>query len=324
MELQEIRPLISVIVPVYNVEQYILRCMESILLQTYQNYEIIVVDDGSPDDSILLVSQIARNDSRIRILRHGKNRGLMQARRTGYLSAQGDYVVFVDSDDFLPNNSLEILLKNIQQSKSDIASGGYQIVFNNTFGDIISPKSIGNYSPKDVLLKLLRFEIQHSIWGKIFKRTLFDVSIPVIEHQTLAEDVILFYTLLTKSKKICYFDNVVYYYYQNEKSSTKSRLDMSKFESFIKAFNFRYELINSIGDNEITTEYFRFSLRLISQYIKINMPNILLYKIDFAKQNFNYTNLKGIYGRWKAVLLVLMFKNQFLRNLVFKINKKVN
>ena len=114
------RPVVSVVVPVYNVEQFLEECVDSVLAQTFQNYEIILVDDGATDNSGDICDKYAENDSRVRVI-HRKNGGLSAARNTGLDAANGEYIYFLDSDDYIKANTLETLVAAATKDKSDVA-----------------------------------------------------------------------------------------------------------------------------------------------------------------------------------------------------------
>lgn len=120
-------PLISIIVPIYKVEKYLKKCVESILTQTYKNYELILVDDGSPDNCPVLCDEFAQRDSRIVVI-HKKNGGLSEARNEGLNIARGEYIGFVDSDDYIEPNMYELLLNKIVLTKADMAVCNYKYV----------------------------------------------------------------------------------------------------------------------------------------------------------------------------------------------------
>ena len=115
---------VSVIVPVYNVEQYIRKCIESILNQTYNKMEIILVDDGSTDNSGIICDEYSKRDKRIKVI-HKINGGLSDARNAGLDICTGDYIVFVDSDDYIKNNMIEMLHKDILEKRADISVCSY-------------------------------------------------------------------------------------------------------------------------------------------------------------------------------------------------------
>ena len=120
------KPLISVIVPIYKVEKYLNKCVKSIINQTYKNLEIILVDDGSPDNCGKICDKLAERDDRIRII-HKKNGGLSSARNAGIEIANGEYIGFVDSDDYIDNDMFETLYNNIKDNNADLSIIGYQI-----------------------------------------------------------------------------------------------------------------------------------------------------------------------------------------------------
>ena len=116
-------PIISICIPVYNVEKYVGRCLESILSQSFKDIEIVIVNDCTPDKSMDIVRHYAEVDSRIKIVEHDINHGLMMARRTGYMAAMGEFITFCDSDDTMPVGALESLYNKAIQTNADIVSG---------------------------------------------------------------------------------------------------------------------------------------------------------------------------------------------------------
>ena len=117
-------PEISIIVPIYNVEQYLKRCVDSILAQTFKDFELILVDDGSPDSCPFICDEYARIDSRIKVI-HKANGGLSDARNAGLEMAMGNYIAFVDSDDWIASDTYEYLYELIKKNKADVVSGSY-------------------------------------------------------------------------------------------------------------------------------------------------------------------------------------------------------
>ena len=122
--------LISVIVPIYNVEKYINRCIDSIIEQTYTNLEIILVDDGSTDNSGSICDEYAKKDNRIKVI-HKENGGVSSARNVGLDTAIGQYITFVDSDDYIEKKYCEILLKTLKKQKADCVACGYNRIYKN-------------------------------------------------------------------------------------------------------------------------------------------------------------------------------------------------
>lgn len=215
---------VSVVVPVYKVEKYIRRCIESIQQQTLNDIEIIVVNDCTPDNSMAIVEELAKNDGRIRIFNYGKNRGPMCARETGYMAATGDYITFCDSDDYLPEDSLEVLYNEAIKTEADIVSGNF--IYITIDGKEILKRNrlpYGNAS-EDIYRALLRKDIQHTLCGKLFKASLLkDYNYKTYEHATNGEDGCLFYQVVQHVDKMAQIERSVYYYAQNIESSTQKR-----------------------------------------------------------------------------------------------------
>lgn len=217
---------ISVIIPVYNVEKYIGQCIESILAQTMQDFEIVIVDDCSPDGSMEVVRKYAEGDSRFHIVRHERNLGLMQTRKSGYSVAKGEYSLFCDSDDFLPPNAMEILYQEAVRTAADVVSGNIVLFYPEDGREEIRTSSL-NYGNgmTEVYKSLLLSEYHHNLCGKIFKtRILQDYKYKTFDHFTNGEDGYLFYQVMEHVTKVFHLPEPVYYYRQNMQSSTRIRM----------------------------------------------------------------------------------------------------
>ncbi len=236
---------VSVVVTVYNVEKFIRRCIESIQKQTIKDIEIIVVDDGTPDNSMDIVEEIAKSDERITIIRHEKNMGLMWARRTGYMAANGEYIAFCDSDDYLPVDSIENLLIEAERSHADIVSGNYMCITVDGQRTIFQNKLKYGNDKVSVFKSLLRDEIKHTIWGKLYRASILkDYPYKTYEHFTNGEDGCLFYQIVENTEKIVQIDKSVYYYMQNMQSSTHVRYKEKSIKSICILNNTRHHIIS--------------------------------------------------------------------------------
>ncbi len=214
--------LISVVVTIYNVEKYISRCLDSILSQTYRNFELIIVNDGTPDNSMLIAEQYRHRDKRVRLVDYGNNVGLMCARRRGYLEANGDYVFFIDSDDTIPEDALKYLVSKAETTRPDIVAGqGQHYLCNGTSKQISFRLPYGN-DRKGLYKALTHYAFPHYIWGKLIKKDLLLVhDYKYFDKLTNAEDYALIYQLAENVEKVETIDRVVYNYYQNLGSSTQ-------------------------------------------------------------------------------------------------------
>jgi len=218
--------LVSIIVPVYNVEQYLMRCVDSILNQSYKNLEIILVNDGSTDNSLEICQVLERKDSRIKVVTQ-QNLGLSEARNTGLQNASGDYIGFVDSDDYIESRMIEILLTNLQENNADVSCGRAFIHSRN--GVIRHPnnnhKEIIIISDKNNLIKTyLDGSITMAAWDKLYKKeALIGIK---FDKNTFNEDADFILKLcLTGKKFVC--DSRKYYHYvkRNEGSLTGSKFN---------------------------------------------------------------------------------------------------
>lgn len=218
-------PKVSVCIPVYNVEQYIGRCIESVQSQSLKDVEIIIVDDCSPDRSMEIVRRYAKKDSRIKEIEHNENHGLMVARCTGYMAAKGDYITFLDSDDTLAEGALESLVSAAIKENADIVSGTIKYIPNNRV-PYLWPNKLQYGTDKISMYKsMLLDECGHNLCSRLFRRELLqDHQYETFEKATNGEDGILFYQVVDNAKKIVAVDHVVYEYYQNISSSSNVRL----------------------------------------------------------------------------------------------------
>lgn len=271
-------PKVSVIVPVYNVEKYIGRCIESIQKQTLKEWELILVDDCSQDNSPSLMREYARKDKRIQLLFLEENHGPMVARRRGDEIAIGEYITYCDSDDWFSNDALEILYNAASGANADIVTGQIKKVF----GDgIEKPFDIHNTlmygDSREALLKsILRREIHQGIAGKMFKREVVQQkNFTVLEHCTMSEDAAVLFQYVDKSNRACVVEDFIYNYYMRPESTTHTnrtaiqvenmcmttvlRMEIaSKYPSLFIDMN-RYFIMNLVGDSrkykDLLTKY---------------------------------------------------------------------
>jgi glycosyltransferase involved in cell wall biosynthesis len=224
--------LISIVVPVYGVEDYIAECIESLLAQRYRNLEIIVVDDGSPDRSAEICEAYAAHDRRIRIVRK-PNGGLVSARKAGVAVATGEYLGFVDGDDWVGSDFFECLHEHAASARADLVISGHVRDF---FGkrEVIPPRTaLGAYDREGVLEALLPVAIyngvffQHGVstyvWNKLFRRSAAAPFVRDINEEiVMGEDAALTYPYLAASSRVCVCGPASYFYRQRSNSIVKS------------------------------------------------------------------------------------------------------
>ena len=320
---------ISVVIPVYKVEQYLRRCINSILGQSYKNIEIILIDDGSPDKCGKICDEYKKKDSRIKVI-HKVNGGLSEARNYGIDVATGEYIIFVDSDDFVNENMCEILLSNAKKYSADIVGCNFKEVFTNNKSKINEQKMKNNieiYSNIE-MIKQLYFNLttdKNVVWNKIYKRKIFfdkKIRFPV---GILHEDDYIIYKLYYKANKVVYINDILYYYFRHENTitynfSNKNIIDLIKGRIeqyfFIKDKN---ENLNNIIKAHSIDFYFYINKLILKNNMNKNIDVFKIlknYKKMIIEENKNillnpYMNLK----RYIKFLLIYFNLNWILKKI---------
>ena len=222
---------ISVIVPIFRIEKYLPKCIDSLLNQTFSDFELILVDDGSPDNCPKICDDYAKTDSRIKVI-HKKNGGLVSARKEGLKNAAGTYITFVDGDDWVDKFYLDILFNLAELNDADLVVTGHFREFDGKI-ETIKPKMVGVYDEKELKSKILPYAIyngefcEHGIstyvWNKLFKTELLcDVLFDVPNEIIMGEDAAITFSYLTISKSLVISSTPLYYYRQRHDSIVKS------------------------------------------------------------------------------------------------------
>ena len=226
----------SIIVPAYNAANTLIRCVDSILTQTFQDYEAILVNDGSTDNTKEIIDEYARKDARI-IALHKSNGGVSSARNEGIKAARGEYIVFIDADDYINNTYLE----NFNKSNADLIICGYT-----PFGKTnIENKPLEFYSEnKDEIIEHINTNFRQPYfgapWCKAIRRSLFnDHELQFNANLRCGEDIELFFRLLSHIKSLKIFDSVGYYYYASP---------VSKYKLSAEEYKYHAETINKAID----------------------------------------------------------------------------
>lgn len=309
-------PQISILIPLYNVQNYIERCLDSIKNQTFDDYEIIMVDDGCTDSTMEVVDNWTKinRDIKTTVLKHTQNSGLMLARRTAYTNASGRYFVFVDSDDFLPNDALQILYSAIENSNLDLVAGAFNLV-NDQETTIKQSGATGIFDARDYVEFLLSGKLTHSLCGRIFRRDLFssENSLPAFIGQTNSEDMMLSYSLVPYIKNFGIISNPVYNYYYNPNSSSKVRYSLRQFKQLVRASNYVVSILHTNLPEELQKLLERKISSRITALLMQDCPREALQDID--KEIIEYFSLSRLisnlgctngfiaYSLWKCPIL---------------------
>ena len=251
--------LISVIVPVYKVEKYLKRCVDSILAQTYPCLEVILVDDGSPDGCPAICDEYAREDRRVRVI-HKENGGICTARNAGLLQAEGQYVSFIDSDDFMDLVAYEKIIKVLKNNQADILDFGWRYVSETgekTENFHENPKKLlldESYIKKQVLPPLLNLEKNRKnfvfdfSWNKIYRKEIIDkYQIHFDEKRNTWEDRIFIVEFLKYCKNYYCMDEC-FYNYVSVPNSLSRRYNAQYLELILANYNLYVELFGEDYD----------------------------------------------------------------------------
>jgi glycosyltransferase involved in cell wall biosynthesis len=296
---------ISVIVPVYKVEKYLRRCLDSVLLQTYTDYECILVDDASPDSCPAICNEYAKKDPRFKVIHKQKNEGLPKARKSGLDMAITDFVMHVDSDDWIERNAIELLYKKQMETNADIVIGNIKAIFVN-YAKKLSYIPIKNN--EDVTEWFILCE-HKSLCGKLYRKTFFNDYI--IPETNIYEDAIVNVQLFSKlaNNKIQFIVEVIYNYDNTNSSSLISQMKKKYLNSYTEQplihslmwiGDYIKEVIHENNDKIDSAFKYYFLLEGIIPYItrknKINKDEVILIYKNYYK-NCSHLKLLKPYKR---------------------------
>lgn len=240
---------VSIIVPIYKAEKYLQRCLESILKQTYKDIEIILVDDGSPDNCPLLCDEYKEKDIRIKVI-HSENYGQSVARNKGMELALGKYISFVDADDVLANDAIEKLITIAEKGKYDIVSGNYFRVDEKIkiSSNSYNSGEINKYGYKDQLKRYNLYKTSSSfgyVWGKLYRKAFIDEHKVTFDEakKVFMEDTLFNLKAFSFNPKYYVLNEPIYYYYIYETSTSNKKQDVTdralsmiqNYENFLKS-----------------------------------------------------------------------------------------
>lgn len=217
------------IVPVYNVEQYLPECLESIFAQEFKSMEILCVEDCSEDGSLEILKKYAQKDHRIRIIQHNKNRGLSAARNTGLENATGKYVLFVDSDDVLGKNAIQLLYHEAEQKETDIVYFDYIKFYDENWVDGVAPKTVrhsydGVYTGREFFCATMQNkEFVVMAWRQFFRRDFLEQNQIQFLEGIYHEDVLFSFYAAMEAQRVCNLSDVLYHYRQRENSIMRTK-----------------------------------------------------------------------------------------------------
>lgn len=273
------KALISIIIPVYKVEKYLEKCIQSVINQTYENLQIILVDDGSPDNCGKICDECAKKDHRIEVI-HKSNGGLSDARNKGLEIAKGEYIGFVDSDDYIEADMYEVLYNLLKQYNADVSICNFYTVSQGKISIKNADNGINEYNRIEILKEiLLDKNIQSYAWNKLYKKELFDeIKYPIGKKY---EDIGTTFFLLEKCNKVVVTGKSEYYYI-NRQDSIVNNVTETTITDYIELIMQRYDYIEE-------------NIKELSSYNKDYLKRIL----KTAEQDIKSLNEVGDYTKKK-------------------------
>lgn len=268
-------PKFSVIIPVYNVEKYLDRCISSVTKQTYKEFEIILINDGSKDNSGTICDEYAKKDKRIKVI-HQENAGVSTARNVGIKNAFGDYIIFVDSDDFIEINMLEKLNNIIEKNQVDC------VIYN--LNNIIDSGFIAEEELIDCMIKLIKSEIVNSPCNKVYKRNIIEeYNIQFDKKIEIGEDLLFNIIYLSKIKNIYFLNCKLYNYIKENNNSLTKKYKENKYKQLMFVDN-KMKKYLKIYNNETLLECEKF----------IKLKNIFSCLMDLSHKDCKYSKKEKI------------------------------
>lgn len=320
---------VSIIVPIYNVQIYLRECLESLINQAFDDYEIILINDGSTDNSGTIAEEYENNYKNI-ILINTMNSGLSSARNTGIKNANGEYLVFVDSDDYVSSDYISSLYNSIIKDDSDIAICSFERIKNSENEiEIIELNENISYTNIDILENILSGTLQCHAWNKMYKRELFLLNKIDYPIGKLYEDISTLIKLVIKSKRISFINKPLYKYRIREGSITY-RKGKKEAKDYIYAIDDVNRIIKSCGlMDKLSKELINFNimyslgvLDIISVYTQYSNTKFYNeYKKRFKNDYFDYSiievlNTEQILHKVKRDFILFKFRLLCLKNKV--------
>ncbi|MUG31584.1 glycosyltransferase family 2 protein [Psychrobacter sanguinis] len=309
-------PLVSIIIPVYNVEQYIEKCITSILSQTLTNFECLIIDDGSYDKSIEIAKDIINNDKRFVFLKK-KNGGQASARNMGLDYAQGEYISFIDSDDYVDSEFLHLMYNEILKDMSDICICNVQYVSLKGLDIKQFKNDVTEHQRKKDYFNSFN-TISNFLCDKLFHKSCFD-SIRLDTNMRTNEDVYVVFRLLYE-KKLCNVERALYNYLQRPGSTSKA-IHPTYFADRVKIKDSQLMFAKKYGIDAKYPDYIVYTY--LKTFVHYTISTFATYSIDYSKdieQLLEHLKVDGFYTFRNIVLVIKKDKKAGLTCLIFKIS----
>ena len=295
------KELISIIVCAYNVESYIKECLESIINQTYKQLEIIIIDDGSTDNTSKICDEYQKKDKRIKVI-HQSNKGLAVSKNIGLDNTHGNYISFIDPDDYVKKNFIEILYKTLKTKKVKMVMCNYKNKSDNILSKGINIFQEG-YHTIDIMQKVYKNKNREGIyisWNKLCHKSIYE-NIRFMDVR-YGEDTSVIYEILYNAKKIYYIDKELYIYRIRKESLTDKTSHINKLISLNKTTDHNKEICLKIGYTKMYIELVVEKLYNLLILYKIDSKNQNKYKKEYLKE---YKEIKNKLNKKRNIFFTL-------------------
>ena len=298
--------LISIVVPVYKVEEYIRECIDSILCQTYSNFELILVDDGSPDNCGEICDNYAKIDNRIRVI-HKENGGLSDARNVGIDIAKGKYITFVDSDDYISKEYLSELYRTAIESGADIVQGAESQ--QPEMLDHVKEYQMVEFPSMQALKDMFLFDkVQVMAWAKLYKSYLFqEIRYPTGK---VNEDNFTTYKLIVNAKTVVCIPRIIYYYRVNPTGIMNKKFSESRFDILQTPGEIMNYFSGDVHEFQKEFDYYvmRLNVRLYNEIIATGNKNVFAGYLKKIRKTLKQYNVKSSVCDEKYRRMIKMFQ----------------
>ena len=270
MQIDNQYPLVSICVPIYGVEKYIERCAVTLFEQTYDNIEYIFVNDCTPDESINILQRLIENypkrENKIKIVNHTKNKGLSASRNTAVKNAEGEFIIHVDSDDYVEKKLVEVLVNKSKEFNAEIVSSTVCVHTSNKIFQWHAPNEV---DPIRLSLSMVGRVIPFNIWGRLIKRELYTKNdIKAVEGVNMGEDYQVMPVLVYNASKIAYTSTVLYHYNFANPNNYSNSFSIEREEQRVRSFKIIYDFFFDKGE-EFVVMLERAQISIFIRRIKI-------------------------------------------------------
>jgi glycosyltransferase involved in cell wall biosynthesis len=319
-------PKISVIIPVYNVEQYLRECLNSVINQTFKDIEIICIDDGSTDNSLNILEEYKKKDIRIKVI-HQENKGLSIARNNGVEIAKGRYICFIDSDDWVDKKMCETFYSISNKNNLDVLIGGANLIYDEGIRKIFKDDpyySLFNLKFLDNKVFYWRniknlFRINISAWGKLYKKDFLKKINASFPEGMFHEDYLFYLKTILLAKKIGILRNNLYNYRKLRKGSITHKIKEKNLVDIIKMMEMCKEfLVKNYFWEELKKEFIEFKFDTLDSFYyntKYKRKMFYLMRESLSKEEFDNLDIIAV----KKIYFYFLNSNSFIKFFIFRL-----